>query len=77
MDRELVRLIAVDVVYIALYIVKGLWMTGALYLLFIALCIGGYRAWRNHLSQATPTLVEEGAARPSRDHSEPSIPADR
>jgi nicotinamide mononucleotide transporter len=40
--------IAVDVVYIALYVVKGLWITGALYLLFVALCIGGYRAWRHH-----------------------------
>ena len=44
--------IAVDVVYIALHIVKGLWITGALYLLFVALCIGGYRAWRRHLASA-------------------------
>lgn len=55
--------IAVDVVYIALYIVKGLWITGALYLLFIALCVGGYRAWRNHRAVevrggAEPVAVE-------------------
>ena len=40
--------IAVDVVYVGLYAVKGLFITGALYLLFIGLCVGGYRAWRRH-----------------------------
>lgn len=37
--------IAVDIAYVALYVGKGLWITGALYLLFIGLCVGGYRAW--------------------------------
>ena len=50
-------------VYVALYIVKALWITGALYLLFVALCIGGYRAWRNHRAVevhggAEPVAVE-------------------
>ena len=38
--------IAVDVAYIALYAVKGLWITAALYLLFIAMCVLGYVTWR-------------------------------
>lgn len=38
--------IAVDVAYIGLYLVKGLWITGALYLLFIALCATGFVGWR-------------------------------
>ena len=38
--------IAVDVGYVGLYAVKGLWITAALYLLFIGLCVGGWRAWR-------------------------------
>ena len=49
--------IAVDVVYVALYAVKGLFITGALYLLFIALCVGGYRAWRRHRT----AVVQAGA----------------
>ena len=38
--------IAVDVVYIGLYGYKGLWITAALYLGFLAVCAGGFRAWR-------------------------------
>lgn len=38
--------IAVDVGYVGLYAVKGLWITAALYLLFIGLCVAGWRAWR-------------------------------
>jgi nicotinamide mononucleotide transporter len=37
--------IAVDLVYIGLYAYKGLLITGALYLLFIGLCVGGYLGW--------------------------------
>ncbi|RKR73823.1 nicotinamide riboside transporter PnuC [Frondihabitans australicus] len=37
--------IAVDVAYVGLYLVKGLWITGGLYLLFIAMCAAGYRGW--------------------------------
>ena len=66
--------IAVDAVYIALGIVTELRFTRALSLLVIALCNGRHRSWRNHQAAS---LVEEGAPRPSRDHSEPSIPADR
>lgn len=38
--------IAVDVAYIGLYAVKGLWITAALYVLFIVMCVIGYRTWR-------------------------------
>jgi len=38
--------IAVDVAYIALYLYKELWITAALYLIFIALCVHGLRTWR-------------------------------
>lgn len=37
--------IAVDIAYVALYLYKGLWITAALYLLFIALCVFGLRSW--------------------------------
>jgi nicotinamide mononucleotide transporter len=38
--------IAVDIAYIALFGVKGLWITAALYVLFVAICVLGYRTWR-------------------------------
>jgi nicotinamide mononucleotide transporter len=38
--------IAVDVAYIFLYLYKELYITSALYLLFIAFCVYGYRTWR-------------------------------
>lgn len=38
--------VAVDIAYIGLYLYKGLWITAALYLIFIALCVHGYLTWR-------------------------------
>ena len=38
--------IAVDVVYIGLYAYKGLYITAALYLIFIGICVHGYLTWR-------------------------------
>lgn len=35
-----------DLVYIGLYYYKSLYLTSALYLLFFAMCIAGYRTWR-------------------------------
>jgi nicotinamide mononucleotide transporter len=44
--------IAVDVAYVGLYAVKGLWITAALYLLFIGLCVAGLRSWRTEREPA-------------------------
>ncbi len=46
--------IAVDVLSIPLYAVRGLYPTAALYALFLALCIVGLRAWMRELSPARP-----------------------
>ncbi|HLW83832.1 MAG TPA: nicotinamide riboside transporter PnuC [Candidatus Sulfotelmatobacter sp.] len=35
-----------DVIYIALYCYKSLYLTGALYLLFFGMCIAGYAGWK-------------------------------
>jgi len=52
--------IAVDIAYIGLYLSKGLYITAALYLLFIGFCIYGYVTWRRapHLvASPEPTLT--------------------
>jgi nicotinamide mononucleotide transporter len=39
--------IAADVIYIALYASKGLWLTSVLYAVFLALCVIGLRQWHS------------------------------
>lgn len=41
--------IAADVIYIALYVGKGLWLTSVLYAVFLVMCLIGLREWRASL----------------------------
>ena len=54
--------IAADVIYVPLYFVKVLYLTGIVYVLFLSLCFLGLRAWRREIAVhaeagATPGLV--------------------
>lgn len=44
--------IAADLLYIGLYLVKGLALTALLYAVFLGMCLVGLREWRRHLAAA-------------------------
>lgn len=50
--------ISVNVVYIGLYAFKGLYLTSAQQLVFIALSVLGYLAWRKELMGAAPVPAQ-------------------
>ncbi|MBD8656315.1 nicotinamide mononucleotide transporter [Oxalobacteraceae sp. CFBP 13730] len=43
--------IAVDILYVGLYVYKGLMLTAVLYAVFVLLAIAGLRAWSAHVEQ--------------------------
>jgi nicotinamide mononucleotide transporter len=42
--------IVADIVYIGVYTYKGLYWTAGLYVVFLALCVQGYREWRRSMT---------------------------
>jgi nicotinamide mononucleotide transporter len=53
--------IAADVVYVPLYFVKVLYLTGIVYVLFFTMCLMGLRVWRRQLA-ASPAAMPLGVA---------------
>jgi nicotinamide mononucleotide transporter len=41
--------VVVNVVSVALFAYKGLWLTTALYLVFVVMAVAGWRAWQRML----------------------------
>jgi len=46
--------IAVDVLYVGMFVFKGLWLTAGLYAAMIALAVIGYRRWRQAAATSIP-----------------------
>ena len=49
--------IAADLIYIPLYLSRGLTLTAVIYLLFLCLCIAGLRSWAKELADHEPAAV--------------------
>lgn len=43
-----------DVIYVALYCYKSLYLTGVLYIVFFAMCVAGFAGWRKSLALRPP-----------------------
>ena len=52
---------AVDIVYVPLYVYKHLWLTAILYVGYFALCVVGYFNWRRDVHRALPAPAAEAA----------------
>jgi nicotinamide mononucleotide transporter len=49
--------IGVDVLYVGMFIFKGLYLTAGLYAVFLALAVKGYIDWRRSISDALPATA--------------------
>ena len=54
--------IAADVIYVPLYFVKALNLTGIVYVLFLSMCLLGLRAWRREISAGAEIATAPGLA---------------
>ena len=54
--------IAADVIYIPLYFVKVLYLTGIVYVLFLSMCLLGLRAWRREIATGSEIGAESRLA---------------
>ncbi len=62
--------IVTDVVLVGLYASQGLWLTAALYVLFVGLCVQGLRGWSAALRAPSPEPGSAAAAVPVPDDAE-------
>ncbi|MCX2738574.1 nicotinamide riboside transporter PnuC [Pontibacter anaerobius] len=49
--------LVVDVVYVGVYTYKELYLTSFLYIVFLALCVQGYRNWKKEIAQQQQKVV--------------------
>ncbi|HEV2642732.1 MAG TPA: nicotinamide riboside transporter PnuC [Candidatus Elarobacter sp.] len=54
--------IAVDVIYVGMFVYKGLYLTAFNYGIYLALAVAGYVAWRRSLATAATRAVAPSAA---------------
>jgi nicotinamide mononucleotide transporter len=53
---------AADMIYIALYCYRSLYLTGVLYVLFFAMCIAGYAGWRKSFLSPDEEVPQKAVA---------------